>query len=132
MKRIRSISLFNYLVECNIDFNDTEAIALAKQNYRKKYKREWKKKAQRHREVRPLFTHYEYSELCKRAYLLDLKPTTYVRAVVLSAQENHDLIPDKPQLLEVLQRISMAVNQDRNNTLLIEAEELLLSYLKNH
>ncbi len=132
MKRIRSIRLYTYLVEHNIDFNDQEAIALAKQNYRRKYKREWKRTAKRKKELRPLFSEQEYKGLCKRANLLGLKPTTYIRELVLTNQENYEIIPNKDQLLIILQQVSMAANQDKNNSCICQAEQLLLNYIRNH
>lgn len=133
MKRIRSIRLYTYLVECNIDFNDHKAMAEAKQNYRRAYKREWKKgTAKRRKEIRPLFTEQEYTELCKRSKILGLKPTTYVRELVLTNQQNRELVPNKHILLELLQCISMMANEHRENTSLAYAEQLLLHYLRNH
>lgn len=132
MKHIRSIRLYTYLVESNIDFNDPEAVALAKQQYRRKYKREWKRTAKRKKELRPLFSEQEYTELCKRAKLLGLKPTTYIRELVLTNQQNCELIPNRHILLELLQHVSMAANQNKNNALIEQAEQLLLDYIRKH
>lgn len=134
--KIRSKQLFLYLLEKNIDFQDKEALAQAKSEYRRLYKKKWKTGAKKNKEVRPTFTEYEYQELYKRAELLGLLPTTYVRELVLSSQENRELIPNKEQLLKVLQCISMALinhqkcTNEEIKTLLEQAEESLIVYLK--
>ena len=129
---IRSKQLLVYLLEHNVDFQDKEALATAKREYRKQYKKKWKTTAKKNREVRPTFTEQEYQAICIRADLLGLPPTTYVRELVLTSQENRELIPNKEQLLQILQCVSRAVIQNKNDSLLAEAEQLLLDYLQNH
>lgn len=135
MATIRSKRLYLYLLERNIDFEDSVALAQAKADYRKQYKKNWKQQSKKHRELRPTFTEAEYIELCKRADLLGLTPTAYLRELILTNQENRKLIPHKEILLQVLQRLSMAINQSRSKHLSIqmfqEAEHLLLEYINN-
>lgn len=136
--RIRSKALWQYLHDTGALNGTAEDIARAKAEYRRIYKRTWKQGKRKKRELRPGFTEQEYTELCKRATLFNLPPTTYVRELVLAAQERPDLIPHRETLLYVLQRISMTVTalaalpnippdilRD-----LHEAESLLLDYLK--
>lgn len=134
--RIRSKQLLVFLLEKNINFQDQEALTQAKAEYRRLYKKRWKTTAKKNKEVRPTFTEYEYQELCKRAELLGLYPTTYVRELVLTNQENRELIPNKHQLLQVLQYVSMAVMQGQKygseNKLIVSAEQSLLEYLSTH
>lgn len=134
--KIRSKQLFLYLLEKNIDFQDKEALAQAKSEYRRLYKKKWKTGAKKSKEVRPTFTESEYEELCKRAELLGLLPTTYVRELVITNQENRELIPNRDQLLQILQYISMSLialnKQDiREANILIEKAEIeLITYIK--
>lgn len=131
---IRSKQLLLYLLEHNIDFEDREALAQAKAEYRKLYKKNWKQKSQKNKELRPTFTETEYSELCKRAELFGLTPTGYLRELILTNQENRELIPHREELLILLQFISMALNQIHadhpSRPLLQESEKLLLNYLQ--
>lgn len=134
--KVRSKQLLVYLLENNIDFQDREALAQAKREYRKQYKKNWKTGAKKNKDLRPSFTQQEYEELCKRASLLGLLPTTYVRELVISNQENKELICNKEQLLQVLQYLSMAIIAMKKGyisdveELLDKAEKDLLQYLK--
>jgi hypothetical protein len=133
---IRSKQLLIYLLENNIDFQDMEALTLAKKEYRKLYKKRWKKHAKRNRELRPCFTEYEFQELCKRANLFGLPPTSYVRELILTNQENRELISNRSALLQALQGISMALMVARKEgneeikALLEQSEYTLIVYLK--
>lgn len=133
--KIRSKALWAYLNELGVLTQGEEAIAIAKREYRKQYKREHKRKRIK-KEVRPLFSPKEYEALSVRANLFNLCPTSYAREVIMQAQQVTKLIPNRDELLSVLQKVSIAVIA--SNTLerlhelpqlLIEAEAQLLKYL---
>lgn len=129
--KIRSKKLLQYLLEKNIDFQDKEVLAQAKSQYRAKYKRDWAKTAKKNKVIKPSFTLFEFIELTKRADLMGMNPTVYVREIVLSYQSNIELIPHREKLLQILQFISMAIRQN-NSEYLYQAEEHLLEYLKKY
>ena|ERR1017187_810543 len=131
-----SKNLMNYLSEMGILGSSDEEIQTAKIEWRRKYKREWKSKSKKSKELRPGFTPQQFEEIGIRAKLYGLNPTSYARELILSAQEHTDLIPRKDELLYILQSISMAeislgkISQNSEaRGLLLQAEELLLKYL---
>ena len=129
-------NLINYLSEIGALGGSEEEITAGKIAWRRKYKRDWRSKNKKRKELRPGFTPQQFEEIGIRAKLYGLNPTSYVRELILSAQEYIDLIPCRDQLLYILQSISMAeiALAKNNNTieakaLLQQAEETLLSYL---
>lgn len=133
MKKIRSRKLFEYLLSCGVLSLGDEAITRAKQEYRKRYKREHKRN-KKQKEVRPLFTQVEYLKLCQRATLYGLSPTGYVKEIVIQQLTGGEIIPCRDELLCVLQKVSMALNQKPSPEmmeLLVEAEQMLLKYLSH-
>jgi len=132
----KSKALQQYLNDCGVLSGSPEAIKIAKKEYRLKYKREWAKSCRRNRNIRPCFTASEFEGIVARATLYGVTVTTYVRNLVLSAQEGADLIPNKDQLMNVLQAVSMALiafKKDSNSieaqALIWQAETMLLQYL---
>src|SRR6185437_5007765 len=132
----KSKALQQYLNELGILSGPPDAIKAAKKVYRLRYKREWAKSCLRNRNIRPCFTSSEYDGIVTRATLYGVTVTTYVRNLVISAQEGADLIPNKDQLLNVLQAVSMALiayKKDSNSIevegLVWQAETMLLQYL---
>ena len=128
--------MLHYLSEMGVLGSSEEEIRSAKIEWRRKYKREWKSKNKKSKELRPCFTPQQFEEIGIRAKLYSLNPTAYARDLILSAQEHSDLIPRKDELLYILQSVSMAeiaLTKDRNRVeaqaLLLQAEELLLKYL---
>jgi len=130
-------NLINYLSEMGVLGGSSEEIRVAKIEWRRMYKREWKRNRKRNKQLRPDFTHQEFEEIRLRAKLYGLPMTTYARELIISAQTEVDIIPCREQLMYILQSISMceiALSKDRNSTeahpLLLQAEEMLLHYLK--
>lgn len=136
--KIRSQALLVYLLENKIDFQDATSLAEAKREYTRLYKRTWKLKTKKIKEVRPTFDCVQYSELEKRASLYGFTSvTTYARELLLSSFQNRELVPNKEDLYLVLQFISRAQNtliQESDiyevKKLLDQAEVLLIQYLK--
>jgi len=133
--KIRSKALWKYLHDTGALTQGKEAIATAKREYRKQYKREHRRKRKK-KDVRPLFNPKEYEALALRAHLFNLCPTAYAREVILQAQELRELIPNRTHLMQILQKVSMALIASHNperlpevQPLLMEAETELLHYL---
>ena len=128
-----------YLADVGVLDSPDEVINEAKRVYRKQFKREWKKKNHRGKEVRPNVTNEQYASIVARAKLYGYRhPTTYVKDLILSETENKSLIPNKDELLNILQAVSMAsiaFSKDPTSievqALISNAEIMLLQYLKN-
>ena len=83
-------------------------------------------------------TFKQFAAIKRKAVELGIPHTTYARKVILSDAGLQSVIPNKEQLLEVLQIISMAAIVSAKNTLsswqlaeqLKQAEDMLLHYLK--
>ena len=138
MKKVRSKALWKYLFEKGVLEGTDEEIQQAKREYRKQYKREWKLRRLKQKEIRPSFTIKEYQAIQQVAIKAGLKPTTFARQVLLAHAEGNAFIPNRDILLQVLQNISIVaihlVKQfpKEDYTILIEkAEKLLLNYLFN-
>ena len=130
----RSSALWQYLEQSGALNGSTEDIIKAKQEYRKQYKRDWNKQSQNNKELRPKFSHEEYKQICIRAKLYGLHPTAYTKQLILSTQEEVTLIPNKEELLQILQYVSMATitiseADTKLHQLISKAETLLLQYL---
>lgn len=138
---IRSTSLYEYLLSSGALDGTPEDIARAKREYRKKYKREWKKNKQLpHRELRPSFSLKDYEALKVRAGEMGYEnPTAYIKQLILASLEQKSIVPHREQLEQILQYVSMALNAvikaeytlDKRyvQVLLSEAEIKLSTYL---
>ncbi len=137
MKKVRSKALWKFLFEKGVIPNGTEEeITEAKKEYRRLYKKAWKRSRKKQKEIRPSFTIKEYQAIQQVAEKAGLKPTTLARQLLLSHSEGNAFIPNRDILLQVLQNISIVaihlVTQfpKEDYTILIEkAEQLLLNYL---
>jgi len=132
--KTRSNALYQYLLKADVLSGPKEAIALAKQDYRKRYKRQWKQQARQQKEIRFSVTPQQFAAIVARAQASASGHTTYARSVVLAAVD----LPAAPNdtLLSVLQAISMAavaIEQGRPvhsvYELVRKAELMLLQYL---
>jgi len=134
--KVRSKKMWEYLSQAGVLESPEELIMQAKFDYRRLYKRTWKKNIKKCKELRPTFTKIEFDGILERAKLYGLHPTTYARDLILSNQSDISLIPKKSELQGILQAISMAENalsKDKDsaeaNELLLKAESMLLTYL---
>jgi len=136
--KIRSKALYAYLFEAGVLNGTPEEIDRAKCDYRKSYKRQWKQQKRPRKEIRIGFTLKQFSVIVLKAKEYDLKNTAYARNAILAAVGLKWSIPNKAQLLKILQLISMvAIALDKNITpswqlseQLQQAEQELLQYLK--
>jgi hypothetical protein len=132
--KIRSNALYQYLLEADVLNGSQEAIARAKQDYRKRYKRQWKQQAQQQKEIRFSITVKQFAAIKAKAQASALGHTTYARNVVLAAIDQ--AVAPNDTLLAVLQSISMAaiaIEQGKQIQSVYEmvrkAELTLLQYL---
>lgn len=140
MKKIRSKKLYEYLVNADLLNGTPEEIFIAKQEYRKEYRREWMKtKASLTKEVRIEFTRREYHNLLIYAKIIGKSPTALCKNLTSSAIQNKQIIPNKERLQEILQEISMTFNTAlKLNTPvqlikeLLSIETMLLEYLNSN
>ncbi|HVW97072.1 MAG TPA: hypothetical protein VHA56_13965 [Mucilaginibacter sp.] len=132
--KIRSKTLYAYLLKSNVLHGTQDDIALAKLEYRKIYKRQWKQQKRPRKEIRIEFTLKDFQAIKTKASVAGISYTAYARNILLLSTGSQQLIPRKEVLLKVLQLISMAVIASTKNMRLIqqltEAEDLLLQYLK--
>ncbi|MGY3214794.1 hypothetical protein [Mucilaginibacter sp. HD30] len=133
--RIRSKALYQYLLQAGVLNGPEKAIALAKAEYRRLYKRRWKKQNRPRMEIRFEVTLKQFDELKAKATAAEMRHTTYLKAMAL-ASIGVPPTPD-PRLLDVLQSVSMAVIAiERDDptahiySLIIKAENSLLEYLR--
>lgn len=137
--KICSKKLYEFLLLSDVLHGTKEDIAQAKREYRRIYKRQWKKRRLLKKEVRIEFTLREYGDIKVRAFELGVSQTAYARAVVLSSIGSSNLIPHKDKLLKILQLISMSAIESAKNNIppwqlpeqLGQAEQMLLGYLNN-
>ena len=135
--KIRRNALYQYLLKSGVLHGTEEAIALAKQEYRKIYKRQWKLRKRPRKEIRIEFTLKEFGNIKAKALESGSTHTAYARAVILSSIGSAPQIPHKQTLLKVLQIISIAAIASARNIpswqlseQLTQAENMLLGYLK--
>jgi hypothetical protein len=133
--KIRSKALYQYLLRAGVLNGPEEGIALAKAEYRKQYKRKWKKINRPRTEIRFEVTLKEFAKLKAKAIEAEMRHTTYLKAFAL-ASIGAPPAPD-PRLLDVLQSVSMAaiaIERDEPkshiHSLIIKAETALLRYLR--
>ena len=133
-----SKNMWQYLSDAGVldgTINEVE-IKKAKIAWRRHYKKEWRKNAKKNKELRPCFTPSEFEAIVNRAKLYSQNPTSYARDLILSAQQDFNLIPRKSDLMNILQALSMsaiALQKDANSieaqALVFQAESMLLRYL---
>jgi len=137
--KIRSKALWQYLSDTGALNGTEEDIAKAKAEYRKVYKRIWKRNNQMPRkEMRPCFTLKEYHELQILAKNAGMNPTSFFKQQVLSAFCISESKQERSKLLEALHHISVcSIGLDKSNIgttdlqfNIRKVEELLLQYLK--
>lgn len=138
--KIRSHSLYAYLVEKEVLDKGEIAIKEAKIEYRRIYKRNWKKNAViKMKELRPAFTPKEYSGIIIKSRTVGLTATKYLQKIAIEAISKNTLIPHREKLLKVLQLVGISQNLVQNqrhsypfsqvDEYLKEAEFILLDYL---
>lgn len=139
--KIRSRNLYNFLVEKGVFDKGEEAIKEAKTEYRRIYKRTWKKNIiVKKKELRPAFTPKEHNDLIIKSRLLGLSPTAYIQKLAIDALGQTTILPHREKLLKILQLVGISQNLIQNHRYsypfsqadeyLKEAELLLLEYLK--
>ena len=101
--KIRSRNLYLFLVEKEVLDKDGQAIADAKAEYRRIYKRNWKKNILvKKKELRPAFTPKEYTGIRLKALELGLTPTGFIQKTALESIQQATLIPQREKLLKIL------------------------------
>src|ERR1700753_3580015 len=132
---IRSKALYDYLLRVGALTGTPEALARAKQDYRKAYKRSWQQLQRPHKEIRITVTLNQFAAVKTQAIALHLPIATYARNTMLASSGAYPIIP-LDTMLRLLQIISMAVNaisQDDSLTFtysqLVEAEQTLVNYI---
>ena len=134
MAKVRSKRLYQFLIDRGALNASKEEIMKVKAEYRKLYKKAWKKKRNVPRkEIRPCFSLKEYLDIQVKAHELGVCPTRYVKQVVLSGLHGKALVPHTNVLKKVLQLLGIAQNSYGDAVAsLPEAEKLLFEYLKAH
>ncbi|HVW95756.1 MAG TPA: hypothetical protein VHA56_07295 [Mucilaginibacter sp.] len=132
--KTRNNALHQYLLEADVLNGSKEAIAKAKRDYRKRYKRQWKQRARQQKEVRFGVTPLQLAAIKAKAQAEALPHTTYARNVVLASIDQP--VAPNHALLAILQATSMAaiaIEQGKPTHLVYElvrkAELALLQYL---
>jgi hypothetical protein len=136
--KTRSKALYAYLLQSGVLHGTEDDIARAKREYRQNYKRQWKQQKRPRKEIRIEFTLKQFAAITRKAKEHEVKHTVYARNSILAAAGLKWSIPNKPQLLKILQLIGMAaIALDKNITpswqlleQLQQAEQQLLNYLK--
>ena len=138
--KIRSKLLFAFLFEFGVLNGTPEEIDCAKREYRRQYKRNWKKIKRPRKEIRIGVTLKQFAAIKAKAQECNLPYTTFCRQLILAAvEQNEPFIRNESELLKILQLVSMAsIALSKNNLplfrikeLIEEAETLLLQYLNN-
>jgi|GEM_PF-1263096 len=137
--KIRSRNLYEYLLQSGALRGSEDDIAFAKQEYRRKYKQQWKKISRPRKEIRIEVTLKQYEAIKIKAMELELLPTTFSRSAILASTLIKHYIPYKDRLLKILQFISRIAIATSNQSLSAgqvcelasQAENMLLLYLKS-
>ena len=135
--KIRSKPLYTYLQNANVLDGTKEDIYRAKCEYRRMYKKNWKKIKRARKELRIEISLRQYMDIKVRASELELKHTVYARNLILAAVESKQFIPHKDRLLKIMQLVSIITIAASKNSLplwqigeqLVQAEKMLLEYL---
>ncbi len=106
--KIRSKKLFAFLEAKGVLDGTDDAILEAKKEFRKNYKRDWKRYTRiKRKAINCLFTLHEYSDIQSQAKRMGLRPALFGREVILSATHSSVLVPNKNELLKALQLVGM-------------------------
>ncbi|QKJ32472.1 hypothetical protein HQ865_22800 [Mucilaginibacter mali] len=132
--RVRSKPLYEYLLREGVLGGTPEAIAAARLRYRQEYKRDWKRRRGRKKEIRFAVTASQFEAVRLRAETRGLKLAAYVRSLALEG--TGERVPDD-RLLRALQLVGMALTAATRGTdtarmraWLAEAEALLLGMVR--
>jgi len=106
--KIRSTHLYTYLFETGALNGTPEEIDSAKRNYRRLYKKRWKRQTGKRKEIRFTVTNSEYEIIQKRVRASTMKTAGYIRKVIISASLTSRDHVKRDDILNVLQLISMA------------------------
>jgi hypothetical protein len=126
--KIRSKDLWQYLNDTGALNGNEEDIIQAKREYRKAYKCKWKKN--RHlprKEMRPYFSLREYREICLKAHDIGVKPTAYVKMIVLSIVNEQNPMHSNEAIRTTVQQVSIVLNSllELNDANLVDTIEVL-------
>jgi predicted DNA binding CopG/RHH family protein len=134
--KTRSTALYNYLLASGVVGGSKEDIALAKAQYRKLYKKQWKALHRPRKEIRIEVTLKQLAAIKAKAATAGMRHTPFVRAILLVALNEPLPLLHRDTLLQILQYVSMAAIQIARNgnraqalRLVREAETALLSYV---
>jgi hypothetical protein len=134
--KTRSTALYNHLLAAGVIGGSKEDIALAKAQYRKLYKKQWKAKHRPRKEIRIEVTLKQFAEIKAKASTANMRHTTFARAILLVALNEPLPLLHRDTLLQILQYVSMAAIQITRNgnrlqalRLVREAESALLEYV---
>ncbi len=144
--KIRSKKLFAFLEAKGVLDGTEEELLKAKKEFRRKYKRDWKRYTRiKRKAINCLFTLHEYSDIKNQAKRIGLRTAQFGREVILSATHNSVLVPNRTELLKALQLVGMTGISLANVELPIspyflsekvdylhQAEQLLMSVLQQH
>jgi hypothetical protein len=127
-----------YLIDTGAINGTKEEIAIAISEYRKMYKREWRRNnAKKKADLRPSFTPKELYLVTVKARELGYTPTHFLRLLLLEAIGENSIIPQAEKLYKILQLIGMVTNDIQQSNItyrtkenIQDAEKLLLDYLK--
>jgi hypothetical protein len=134
--KTRSAALYNYLLASGVIGGPKEDIALAKAQYRKLYKKQWKARHRPRKEIRIEVTLKQLAAIKAKAATANMRHTPFARAILLVALNEPLPLLHRDTLLQILQYVSMATIQIARNgnraqalRLVREAETALLSYV---
>lgn len=132
--KTRSRAFYNYLSEAGMLNGTPEQIAIARREYRKRYKKTWRQGRNTTKEIRIEFTPEQFAAIQLHAATSHLAHTTLARNAILRAIGVERDVKKSPQLLTALQLVSMMINaalqeQRRESETLRQVETLLLQYL---
>lgn len=138
--KIRSQALYQFLRQRAVLDGPADAIARAKAEYRKLYKRQWKERRHTGREIRIQFTARQFEAIRSQAARCGFRHTPYARKAVLAYLESGIAPLPEEALLRALQLLGMAsIALSKEATVsaeitsrLSEAERLLLEIVRVH
>jgi hypothetical protein len=136
--KIRSNPLYTHLLQAGVLNGTPEEISACKLEYRRLYKRQWKRVKRPRKEIRIEFTLKDFTSIKYHSGQLEIPHTTFARSAILAAVGINNHIHQKDQLLQILQFISISLNAVTKNTMTLpqirdvlqQAETLFLDYLK--
>lgn len=132
--KTRSRAFYAYLSETGMLNGTPEQIAIARQEYRKRYKKAWRQGRNTAKEIRFTVTPTQYATIEAKANIIQSRPTAYAKATVLERIGQPAIHNER--LLAILQLVSMAATalhhdnpRHRAYGLVRGAEMKLLEYL---